>query len=377
MSTNRPRRVLIVQPYVPQYRVPFFRGLAAALADHNVEPTVVHGGPTDEWAPRGDAVALDGAVQLRQRLFRLGSRTVVWRDLGALASRADVVVLEQALHNLDSYPLLLSSRSAPAVALWGHGRTYDRTTGALTRAVKRGLTRRADWFFAYTQGGADHLAADGFPTSRITVVNNATDTGSLQAARERVTSEQRERFAADHGLVPERTVLYLGRLDGPKRIPFLMQAVQHAARLLPGFTLLVAGDGPHRPMVQSAAARYKNIVYLGPVFGDQRALLGAVSRLMLMPGLVGLCAVDSFALRTPLVTTRWPLHSPEFEYLRHGHNSLIIDGGAQKYAEGVVAALSNPDLLERLRQGCAADAGRYTIQHMSRQFAEGILRMCV
>jgi glycosyltransferase involved in cell wall biosynthesis len=86
--------------------------------------------------------------------------------------------------------------------------------------------------------------------------------------------------------------------------------------------------------------------------------------------------VDSFALRTPLVTTHWPLHSPEFEYLQDGRNSLIVAGDPEGYAEGVVRALSDPALLERLRQGCVADADRYTIEGMSRRFADGVLAMC-
>jgi glycosyltransferase involved in cell wall biosynthesis len=376
MSAYRPRRVLIVQSYVTRYRVPFFQQLTADLAARGVELTVAHGDPAAGLAARGDAAVLDGTVRLPQRLLHLGPRTLVWRRLGSLASRADAIVLEQALHNLDSYPLLLDPRSSPAVALWGHGRTVNRTAGVLARAAKRRFTRRADWFFSYTRGGADHLVADGFPVDRITVVNNATDTARLRAARESVTSEQADRFAADHGLVPERTALFLGSLDTSKRIPFLLEAAQHAARLLPGFTLVVAGDGPYRPMVESAAASSKSVVYLGPVFGGQRALRGSVSRLMLMPGLVGLCAVDSFALRTPLVTTNWPFHGPEFEYLQDGRNSLVVGGEPERYAEGVVRALSSPDLLRRLRHGCAVDANRYTIQGMSRRFADGVLRMC-
>ncbi|MEZ0092395.1 glycosyltransferase family 4 protein [Streptacidiphilus sp. EB129] len=376
MSTSRSRRALVVQPYVPHYRVPFFERLATELRSHEVDLTVAHGEPSAALAARDDAAALDGAHLLRQTSFRMGRRTLFWRHLSELASRADAVVLEQALHNLDAYPLLINPRSAPAVALWGHGRTYNKASGVLTRTLNRRLTHRADWFFAYTQGGADHLAAGGFPSERITVVRNSTDTAPLREALAAVTPEQVERFASDHGVVPERTALFLGSLDESKRIPYLLEAVQHTARLLPGFTLLVAGDGPQRPLVESAAARHKELVYLGPVFGRERALLGAVAQLMLMPGLVGLCAVDSFALATPMVTTHWPYHGPEFEYLEHGRNSLIVAGGPERYAEEVVHALSRPDLLARLRDGCAVDADRCTVREMSRRFAGGVLRMC-
>jgi glycosyltransferase involved in cell wall biosynthesis len=370
------RRVLITQPYVTHYRAPFFRRLAADLAAHGAELTVVHGAPSSAQMARGDTACLETAVQVRQRVLRICRRTLIWRDLRELASRAHVVVLEQALRNLETYPLLLAPRSSPAVALWGHGQTYNASANGPARAAKLHLTRQADWFFAYTRGGADHLEASGFPHDRITVVHNATDTTALKRARAAVTTGQIEEFAARHGLAPERTALFLGHLDVPKRIPFLLDAVRHVAARLPDFKLLIAGDGQHRGLVEAEAAARRNIVYLGPVFDQQRALLGASSQLMLMPGLVGLCAVDSFALGTPLVTTHWPFHSPEFEYLEHGRNSLVVSGGPREYADCVVHALTHPGLLPQLRQGCAADADRYTIERMSRSFAEGVLQLC-
>ena len=45
--------------------------------------------------------------------------------------------------------------------------------------------------------------------------------------------------------------------------------------------------------------------------------MAALSRanLMLIPGLVGLAVVDSFAAQCPVVTTDFRGHSPEFEYI--------------------------------------------------------------
>lgn len=372
-------RVVIVQPYIPDYRVPFFRRLTADLRDHGVELTVAHGRPTGAQARRGDTATVPGAVALPQRALRVAGRTLLWRGLGDVARRCDAVVLEQALHNLEAYPLLARSRlrrGGPAVCLWGHGRTYTHPPTAVERAAKDALTRRADWFFAYTDGGARHVVRAGLPAGRVTVVRNSVDTTALRTALDRVTPEQVRGFRARHGLVPGRTGYFLGGLDAPKRIPFLLAAAHLTVRRLPGFRLLVAGDGVHRRLVEQAAARPDPaVVCLGPVpDAAGKALLAAASDVLLMPGAVGLVAVDSLALGTPVVTTVDAPHRPEFEYLEHGRNALVVPGTPGEFADATAALLTDPGRLAALRRACGEDAAHYSGEAMSARFAGGLLK---
>ena len=85
--------------------------------------------------------------------------------------------------------------------------------------------------------------------------------------------------------------------------------------------------------------------YRGPVFGDETAAdLLRQSTLLLMPGLVGLAVVDSFATGCPLVTVDLPFHSPEIEYLENGVNGVCLPAGTTPtaYAEAVVELLGDP-----------------------------------
>ncbi|MBN0048823.1 glycosyltransferase family 4 protein [Streptomyces actuosus] len=377
---NRPR-ITIVQPCIPPYRLPFFRRLAADLHEQlGAELTVAYGSRPYVSRADGDAEGRDveGAVPLVERSWRIGGLPVRLRRLGDLPRRSDVVIVEQALQNLETYYLLAKrwldaarGRSGPAVGMWGLGRNYKQVPFPMESA-KRLLTRQASWFFAYTLGGARHVAGHGFPPGRITVVRNATDTTALVAARNAVTDQQVRTFAEHHHLVPERTALYLGGLHATKRIPFLLEAAAHIVRRMPDFRLLVVGDGPYRPVVEAAAARGDGVVHLGAVHDERRALFGAVSQLMLVPGTVGLCAVDSFALGTPVVTTDWHWRSAEFEYLQHGRNALVVSGDPQQYARVVLQTLSDPQRVAQLQQGCASDAHRYTVEQMSARFTQGV-----
>ncbi|WP_406170459.1 glycosyltransferase family 4 protein [Streptomyces sp. NBC_00996] len=250
----------------------------------------------------------------------------------------------------------------------------------LEARIKDGLTRQGNWFFAYTEGGADHLALRGFPRSRITVVRNSVDTRALTQAGDRAcrpgTEEhaQAEALRQRHGLTPHRTALFLGGLDAPKRISFLLDCAVRIARELPGFRLLVAGEGMDRDLVDAAANRPGSpVVPLGRVTGARTAVLGAVSDIMLMPGRVGLCAVDSFALHTPIVTTDWPWHAPEFEYLAHGHNALVVPDCPSAYSAAVAALLRDGDRLAALRAACTQSAAEYTVEGMAERFCDGVM----
>jgi glycosyltransferase involved in cell wall biosynthesis len=324
-----------------------------------------------------------------RRLIVPGGRSLVWQQVHRRVRSADVVVLEQALRNVETYPLFIRQQwarmtgvVAPRVALWGHGRTYTKPVSRLETAAKEALTRRASWFFSYTQGGADHLAACGFPRERITVVRNCVDTVALADVRERAGTPGTQEFAeaaalrARHQLVPGRTALFVGGLDAPKRVPFLLDCARRLGTVLPGFRLLVAGDGADRSLVEAAAAAPRSpVVALGHRTGRDVALLGAVSDVMLMPGRVGLCAVDSFVFGTPIVTTDWPWHAPEFEYLENGRNAVVTRDDPAIYSAGVLGLLSDHSRLVSLREACRRDASHYTVDGMAARFRDGLLHM--
>lgn len=369
-------RVTIVQPYLPHYRIEFFQRLSADLWDRGIELVVAHGDPHGDQAVRADKTSLEGAVHLRQHTVRLGSRTLVCRSLDGLAQRSDALVLEQALHNLESYPLLFSPRRSRPVAMWGHTYTCLRTGSRPQKAATAAVTRRARWFFAYTPTGAAHLASVGFPSERITTVYNSVDTLALKAARQKVGEEGVRAFRDRYRLAAGRTAVYLGGLDTPKRTAFLLSAAALVAQRLPGFRLLVAGDGAQRHLVEEAAVRNEEIVYLGNVFRDhERALIGAAGDVMMAPGAVGLCAVVSFAIKTPIITVPWPSHGPEFEYLQHGRNALFSSNDVDSFAQTVAETLCDTELLNRLTKGCEEDAEIYTLANSTARFANGVEQM--
>jgi glycosyltransferase involved in cell wall biosynthesis len=93
-----------------------------------------------------------------------------------------------------------------------------------------------------------------------------------------------------------------------------------------------------------------------------------------MPRAVGLVILDSFALQTPLITTNYPFHGPEIEYLENGINGLIVEDDPEVYAESVARLLTDPGKLDDLTEGCAESAKMYTLESMVDKFAAGVLK---
>jgi len=366
--------VLIVEEYVPEYRRRFFESLDAALAAQSIRLGLAVGTAPNPHAARGDAVV--GLPMLRAvpaRSIAFAGRRLTFRRVGEIARRVDLVVVDQALRHLENYPLLLAGRrGGPSVALWGHGARYVKRATRLERLVERRVLRSAHWFFAYTQRGGNHVVASGFPSERVTVVQNTLDIESLARLRDAVTAED-ERVVRDELMLPGRHVgLFVGSLDRSKRIDFLLEAAAIVAGRVRDFVLVVAGDGPDRARIEGSLSSRPWLRYVGRATEGEKARLGAVADALLVPGAVGLVAVDSFAMRTPIVTTRWAHHGPEAEYLADGVNARFSVNDVAEYARVVEHVLLG-DELGPLEAACIDARGRYSLATMVANFAGGVI----
>lgn len=365
--------VAIVQRRMTGYRLPLFEDLRRRLQHHGVRLRVLHGEPTPAERLRRDGGELVWAERCETR-YLAGGR-LCWQDFGALTRASDLVIVTQ--ENKLAYNLVaLTLRRPRRLAFWGHGRNLQaRAPDGASERFKRWTTRGADWWFAYTGLSRELVRADGFPDARITVLDNAVDTAALRALHAAVDEAGRTRVRRALGL-PEGgpVAAFVGSLHADKRLGFLVDAAERLRARFPGFTLLVAGDGPERAMLESAARTRPWLRLLGARHGRDKAELLAVCDLLLNPGLVGLGLLDAFAAGLPLVTTDCRLHSPEIAYLESGRNGLMTPDEPGAYVQAVAALLAQPAQLARLREGARAAGDRYTLQNMSERFCDGIRR---
>lgn len=372
------QRLLIVQPYVPAYRVPLFAKMRVELLEHGITLAVASSKADGHDGARGDDSTAESAdFLLNQRRMRLRNKTLLLRQVGSVIEsfRPGFVIVEQAIKNLESWPLLLEQRRTcrPSVAMWGQGRSYSVDQSDAVALTKQWLTRHADWFFSYTQSGADYVASHGFPRDRTTVLWNSTDTDALRADLRDLSTSDVDVYRSALGLTPGRTALFLGGVDERKGIPFLLSAAREVASQLPGFVLLVGGSGALGSVVEQAERSGEPIRLLGRVDGREKSLALAASDVLMIPEWIGLVAVDSLASRTPIISTHHPSHSPEVEYLKDGVSAIFTDHTVRAYSSAVVNVLREPQKLDALRMECDNSLSGLSIDAMVGNFVSGAL----
>ncbi len=328
-------RVVMVQPYLAQYQVPLVELVREHLTAAGIDFEIFVDADHPQAGARGDAARLPFVSELPARRVGIGGRRIALRRVWPHVRGADLVILEQALGKPEILRLLAPRGRRPRIALMGHGWIRSRPTNATERRFLDLLTRRADWFFAYTQSGADHVAGIGLSRERITVFNNSTDTRQLRAWANSVTDaelcSERERL----GLRSGPTLLFLGALDESKRLDLLIEAGDLLAAREPGLNILVCGAGPLKPQLEQAAATRPFLHLLGPKFGRDKAVIGRLADVMVIPAMVGLVATDAMSLDLAVVTTRGPGHPPEVDYLVDGENAVIVNRAAKALADAI------------------------------------------
>jgi glycosyltransferase involved in cell wall biosynthesis len=373
---ERKPQVLIAEPYAAQYRHAFYEGLRARLAHYGIGFDLVYGDPTPDDAKKSDAIALDWAIHLPSRYFGFGEHKLTYQPIVRMSSSYDLVIVSQENKLLANAVLLgMNGLGMTRVAFWGHGKSFQGSAGFLARTMKRALVPRVHWWFAYNELSAAVVSETGFPDERITRVMNTIDSESLRADLAEITPAEVERQRQKLRLGGRNVCIYVGGMYDKKRLSFLLAACERVRRKVPDFEIVFLGGGVDRPFVDQFAARHPWARACGPTFGRAKAVNLKLAKLFLMPGLVGLAIIDTFAAQVPLVTTCVPYHSPEIDYLISGVNGEMVPSvdNVDDYADTIVSLLFNEDRLATLRSGCRDAATKYSMGSMVDRFADGIL----
>lgn len=355
--------MVFVQKFVPHYRLPFFEGVRAELGRRGIGFALVYGPPDPYEGSKVRTVSPEWGVRVNTRHVNLRGRWLYRQRAGRHARRGDLVVVEHAAKLLDNYGLYARCLAGRLkMGYFGHGENFQTAHElGISRALKKFMLDGVTRWFAYTEVSRRSLLDQGVSDERITVVDNTLAAPALPSP------------------MPERVAgrcLYIGGLYKDKRLEFLIDSAALVAASRPEFELHVVGAGPLEPLMREAAERHPWLTYHGAVYGEERARLLASAQAILMPGLVGLVAIDSFHFGAPLITSHGGQHSPEVAYLEDGVNSLFdaADGTPATYAALVERFLGDEALSSSLREACARSAATYTIERMVQRFCDGAER---
>ncbi|WP_433791226.1 glycosyltransferase family 4 protein [Actinoplanes sp. CA-252034] len=165
------------------------------------------------------------------------------------------------------------------------------------------------------------------PPDRVDVVPNGVDALRWRA-RPRAVAAARSRYAGDGPLVS-----YAGRLVYEKGVQHLIDAVPTLRSRFPGLRLVIAGDGPYRPDLETRASGTPEVSFTGFLGGHELTALMGASDCYVVPSIYepfGMVALEAAAAGTPVAVAGT------------GGLDEIVDHGVTgvKFAPGDPAALA-------------------------------------
>lgn len=374
---SQKKTVVILQRISAAYRVAFYEQLCVSLQEQGVELTVVYGQhckfETADMPP-----PIGCGVVTRNRYIYIGRRFLVWQSALRHLRGADLIIVQQATRNLINYPLMLFRKLLGyKLAYWGHGRNLQAGRNTLSERLKRSYSTHIDYWFAYNDLSAKIVLELGYPEEKIVSVNNAVDTQEAKRMSDEIVSEDVEALREEYGLKPDAPVgIFCSRLYPEKRLPFLLGCLTRIKGMVADFHFFLIGDGIEASIVREFAKTHMDwFHWVGAKYGREKALLFELAHFQLMPGLVGLNIVESFAFLTPVITTDIDYHSPEIQYLENGRNGLMIQDSEEAYVQAVVDLIHDRALQKNLVEGCREARERYTIENMVACFSNGIRKI--
>lgn len=368
-GTPRSPHVLLVEARLPRYRVSAWEALRDELSARGVSFDLAVGAPAQTDAKRNDEGELAWALRCPTSFHTVGRLRFRNIHSAPLLGRLGVthVILEQALTDLGTFRTWITARRQGAsVAVLGHGRNYLHPGSSARNTVKARLTRRADWVFAYTTGGAEHLQTHGLSAGRMTAIGNSTEVSPPPQMSE--VAEYRRKL----GLTNERCALFLGALQPRKGLDELCEAAEIVRRSHPGFQLLVGGDGPLRDSLDAKRRDGYPISLLGHLDGHTKSLALSLCDFVVVPRQLGLVVVDAMAAGRPIVTMKGAWHGPESEYLVDGSDSLWAQPSPSGLAAAMCRLIESEDLRRQMQDRARRSYSAVSIENMVANFADGV-----
>ena len=362
-------KITIINDSVSHYRIPFFEQLKSALEERGTTLVLGYTVSRNPQFIQGD---LPWALKVPS--YSIGK--AVWQPVWRLSRDSDLVILPQVSRNLHLYPLTLRFWAGGAkVALWGHGKSLQNLSEtSFVEASKAFFSRHVHWWFAYNDYSARIVANLGFPSGRITSLNNSVDTVSLRKTRESLTSADLDALRSELGISGDNVAIYTGLLYKAKRMDFLIESCRKVRTQIPDFELIIIGKGDDEEMIRDAARVSPWIHFVGPRGELEKVPYWSLAKLVLLPGVVGLTMVDCLALGLPMVTTAVPGHGPEIDYFRDSEHGIMLKNwqSSDAYADIIVELLRNEGKRMDMARRCFADGALYSTEDMVRRFVEGV-----
>lgn len=192
------------------------------------------------------------------------------------------------------------------VLFWGHG--LNGRDCILVKSIRLLFFKLADYHLIYGPRSGSLMIAEGFDADKICIVYNSLDYEThLELYSER-NSTDLQQLVKD--LFPESptlpVVIFIGRLTREKKISYLLEALSECKKRGHNINCIIVGEGTESNSLKTLAEELgldKTVFFFGPCYDEKiSSKLILIADCCVSPGNVGLTAIHSMSLGTPVIT---------------------------------------------------------------------------
>jgi len=270
--------------------------------------------------------------QLHQlKNFWFKSKILVWQKgviSQCLKTKSDQAIFLGEMYCFSTWLAVIICRlRGIEVTFWGHG-IYGNE-GKIKLFLRKTFYRLANKHLLYERRAKSLMVQQGFNPEKLYVVFNSLDYDTHKKLRGKFRNLKKSEvfsFLSDSSLP---VIVFIGRLTVVKKLNLLLNAVNQINLASLKLNLVFIGDGPER---ESLEISDKNglkkgwLHFTGACYDEETVgkYLSAAD-LCVSPGNIGLTAIHSLSLGTPIAThNNMNNQMPEAEAITEGYNGFFF-----------------------------------------------------
>jgi glycosyltransferase involved in cell wall biosynthesis len=245
--------------------------------------------------------------------------------------------------------------------------------------LTRYIYRHADAIVVYGEHTKRFLIGEGVAPERISVAAHAVDNN---AYNREVSEEEKAALCQQLDLTAsQRTVLFLGRLEEVKGLPYLLQAFSSLP--LDGSVLVLAGTGSKQQEMEALAQELgiaERVRFAGYVPSQEAVVYYSLASLLVLPSITlakskelwGLVVNEAMNQGVPVVVTD-AVGAAAGGLVQDGVNGYVVpERDSQALAEAMQRILDDAELRQRMGRAARQSVIGWDNERMVRGFREAI-----
>lgn len=314
---KKTKKIAILQPEVPHYRVEFFKLLKNKC--ENLDIYVYNS--FESTKQQGFNIDTDG-IRFIPNIQPKGF--LLYNPLPLLSKKYDTLVLMLHFAHITTWLLLLTKFiHRKKILLWGQGISVKRY---LTEEKKpdwklRAQIALADGVWLYMQKELEQWKRI-FPDKKMVALNN-TLTGVSEMCNY-MPEMSKDELKKKYRITQEVILIFCARFESSyRRTDLLVEAMKRLDKKLFGFVII--GKGKNKPDFSA----FENVYDFGAVYDTAiKRELFSLSDIYFQPGWVGLSIVEAMAYGKPIFTfvrSEETKQCVEYSYIQPEYNGMLFE----------------------------------------------------